>query len=457
MPNKKNAFLAACLLSVSLTMVSAATAADAGSAMFEHLRQAQQAIGSEKGTTATDIYRYPDGTQYSGDWKYGVPHGDGKLKLANGTMYIGAFRRGVPDGTGILQETDGDLYQGEWKQGMRDGMGMMEYANGNRYEGQWKQDKREGEGVLVFPSGTRFEGEWKNDVRHGRGELRYKTGETYIGDYSRDVPHGYGTIVESDGSMYAGTFSKGKRHGVGDCTDAAGRTDTCVYDKGVRVEKAAVVSRASAFKTKFEPQFQFTDGVALLWENNFSKGKGVLHEQSITFTKRAALLGSEMKFEAKGQNFFMLMVIKDYKGPGKYRLSGENLVVSIDGETPLFLAGNDAGEADITIDKETVVEGTLLVPKLYPRGRVGRESVAIRRGQFRALPSDFQALQQAAAMRPPIGTHLNIKKSNKSALRSHKPLVNGTQPADLEELIQQVNDKGKQQGGEDAVQPHGKR
>lgn len=451
MPNKKNVLLTACLLSVSLCVASLA-GANTSAIPFDALRQPQQSAPA-----ATETYRYPNGTEYSGDWKYGVPHGDGKLKLTGGSMYIGAFQRGLPEGTGIFQETNGDLYQGEWKRGLRDGLGIMEYANGNRYEGQWHLGRRDGEGVLVFPSGTRFEGGWKNDLRHGRGELRYKTGETYIGDYSRDVPHGYGTVVESDGSIYAGTFSKGKRHGVGDCTDAAGRTETCVYDKGVRVEKAAVVSRAHSFKSKFEPQFQFTDGVALLWENNFSKGKGIIEEKTITFTKRAALLGSELKFEAKGQNFFLLMVIQDYKGPGKYRLSGEDLVVSIDGETPLFLAGKDAGEVDISIDKDTMIEGALLVPKLYPNGAIGRESIAIRRGQFRALPSDFQALRKAASTRPPIGTHLNFKKSNKSSLRSHKPLVNGTQPADLEELIQQVNDKGQQKRSEDAVQPHGKR
>ncbi len=406
---------------------------------------------------STEVFRYDNGLEYTGDWKNGLPEGDGSLKLPGGSMFIGEFHLGLPDGTGALQKTDGSMYQGEWRQGQREGLGIMEYPNGNRYEGEWHAGMREGAGTLLFPSGSRFEGLWKNDVRHGRGELKQKTGETYIGDYANDVPHGYGTIVESDGTTYAGTFSKGKRHGVGDCTNSAGQSETCVYDKGRRIEGAAVVARANSLKQRYEPTFEFTQGLSLLWENNFSKGKGLITEQKITFTKRAAMLGSELKLEAKGVNFYLLMVVNGYKGPGRYRLSGEDMIVSIDGETPLFLAGKDAGEVNVTADKETIIEGEVTVPRLFANGAVGRESYAIRRGQFRALPSDFQPLKRALADRPPMTRHLRFNKRNSGDLRSHKPLVNGTQPADLEELIKQVDNKGKQQGSENTVQPHGKR
>lgn len=453
MPYKNNLALA-CL---SLLLSANALATDLKTSVYAVLRTPVSNIPLN-----SQVYRYSDGTEYTGDWKNGLPEGDGRLTLPDGSMFVGAFHQGLPEGTGLLQDNDGTLYRGEWRQGLREGLGIMEYPNGNRYEGEWHANQRDGAGVLLFPSGTRFEGLWKDDLRHGRGELKHKTGETYVGDYARDVPHGYGTIIESDGTTYAGTFSKGKRHGVGDCTDTAGHTETCVYDKGNRIASTAVVSRANAFKSKFEPQFEFKEGVSLLWENNFTKGKGVISEQRTSFTKKAAMLGAELKLESKGPNFYMLLIVNGYKGPGKYRLSGEDIVVSLDGETPLFLAGKDAGELTVTADKDTTIEGELVVPKLYPQGRVGRESVAIRRGQFRALPSDIQALKQAAErhlseQRPPMTHHLNIKKRNSSALRSHKPLVNGTQPADLEELIQQVNDKGKQQRSEDTVQPHGKR
>lgn len=449
MPNKNKIVLASLL---SLTLATVAHADQHKHSPFAILRTAQASVPA-----MTQTYRYPDGTEYTGEWKNGLPEGDGKLKLPDGSRFIGAFHLGVPEGTGILQQSDGTLYQGEWRAGTLEGLGVMEYVNGNRYEGEWHNDRREGAGTLLFPSGTRFVGQWKNDLRQGRGELRQKTGETYVGDYANDVPHGYGTSVESDRTIYAGTFSRGKRHGVGDCTDSAGHTETCVYNKGVRVASAAALSRANSFKARFEPQFSFTDGVALLWENNFTKGKGLVSEKHIVFTKRAALLGSELKLEARGQNFFMLVVVNDYKGAGRYRLSGEDIVVSLEGDLPLFLAGSDAGEINITADKETTVEGELVVPKLFAHGKAGQESIAIRRGQFRALPSDFETLKKAAISHPATTHNLNIKKSNRSTLRSHKPLVNGTQPADLEELIQQVNQKGKQQRSEDAVEPHGKR
>lgn len=446
MPDKKK-FAVACL---SLMISMPVLAADAD--LFSVLRTPVQEV-----PVPSQAYRYPNGVEYTGSWRNGLPEGDGSLKLPGGSMFLGEFQQGLPNGTGVLQKSDGSFYQGEWRQGQRDGLGIMEYPNGNRYEGEWKAGKRQGSGVLIFPSGTRFEGFWKDDARHGRGELKHKTGEYYIGDYARDVPHGYGTVVESDGTTYAGTFSRGKRHGVGDCTDAGGRTETCVYEKGLRVEGAAVVARATALKARYEPQFEFTEGLSLLWENNFSKGKGLITEQKITFTKRAAMLGSELKLEAKGTNFFMIVVVNGYKGPGKYRLTGDDLIISIDGELPLLPSARDSGEITITADKETTIEGEMTVPKLYAHGTPDRESYAIRRSQFRALPSDFQPLRRAIADRPPITRNINVNKRNSGDLRSHKPLVNGTQPADLEELIKQVDGKGKQQRREDAIQPHGKR
>lgn len=456
MQNNKNKLLFSVLYLSALMSPALARADQAAATGFDILRT-PPANAPVDNRVKDQSYRYADGTEYTGIWKAGVPDGEGKLKLPDGSMFLGFFHEGLPEGKGVLQQADGSLYQGNWHLGQREGDGVMEYANGNRYEGEWAHNQREGAGQLQFPSGTRFDGLWKEDMRNGRGELRHKTGEAYIGDYANDVPHGYGTEIASDGSIYAGTFSNGKRHGVGDCTDTAGHSETCVYKKGVRIEDAAALARANAFKARYEPQFQFSDGVALLWLNNLTRGKGLINDHRVSFTKRAAMLGNELKIETRGQNFYMLMVIKNYHGPQQYRLSGDDIVVSLDGETPLFLAGNDAGQVTITADKDTAVEGELLIPKLFANGKPQRESFGITRGQFRALPSDFQTLKKAAAKRPPMGNKLNFHKLDTPTMRSQKPLVNGTQPANLEELIQQVSEKGQKQGGDDSVQSHGKR
>lgn len=401
-------------------------------------------------------HRYADGTEYTGEWQEGLPSGDGKLKLPDGAMYIGSFKAGLPDGTGIFQDAQGNLYKGEWFNGLREGLGMMEFSSGNKYEGEWHQDKREGKGLLLFPSGTRFEGLWKQDLRHGRGDMQYKTGERYSGDYAFDLQHGFGTVIESDGSIYAGTFSKGKRHGVGDCTDRAGKTETCVYNKGERVIKAAVLARASGFKSRHEPQFEFKDGVALLWEDNFTKGKGVVSEPQVHFTRKMALIRSELRIESKSQDFFLLIVVRDYKGPGQYRLNGEDVVITLDGEVPLFLAGADSCQLDITADRGTIIEGQIVAPKLYANGDSSKSSFAIRRGQFKAMPGDFQQLENAAAERnATLG--LRLIKSTQKGVRAHKPLSTGINASVPKDLVDQPDEQGQKQSGDNAIEPHGKR
>ena len=54
-------------------------------------------------------YIYPNGDVYDGEFKNGVPHGDGELAMKNGSRFIGLFKNGKPNGVGTEYSFDGEL------------------------------------------------------------------------------------------------------------------------------------------------------------------------------------------------------------------------------------------------------------------------------------------------------------------------------------------------------------
>lgn len=47
-------------------------------------------------------YRYPDGSEYTGDWMEGQRHGYGVMKFPDGSQYFGIFDNGLCQGTGVM-------------------------------------------------------------------------------------------------------------------------------------------------------------------------------------------------------------------------------------------------------------------------------------------------------------------------------------------------------------------
>ena len=63
---------------------------------------------------------------------------------------------------GILTFSGGRVYEGEYRKGLPSGEGRMKYGNGAVYYGQWKDGRREGIGQYYQPSGTILSGMWHN-------------------------------------------------------------------------------------------------------------------------------------------------------------------------------------------------------------------------------------------------------------------------------------------------------
>ncbi len=64
-----------------------------------------------------DIYTYPDGTRYKGEWKDSKKHGKGVLIRPDGTKYAGEWANDKPDGQGTLTYPDGKKWTGVWENG----------------------------------------------------------------------------------------------------------------------------------------------------------------------------------------------------------------------------------------------------------------------------------------------------------------------------------------------------
>ena len=80
----------------------------------------------------------------------------GNARLEDGDRYTGSFRGGVPHGQGRMVSSNGDRYQGQWANGRRHGPGRCLFANGDKYQGSFKINMIEGHGVYQHASGQSF-------------------------------------------------------------------------------------------------------------------------------------------------------------------------------------------------------------------------------------------------------------------------------------------------------------
>lgn len=118
--------------------------------------------------------------------------------------YVGETKR---DGTGTYTWPNGDNYTGEWKQGEMAGQGILSYAGGEQYSGSFLHNMRNGKGKMVWKNKDIYEGEWLNDGMSGQGTYTFKNGDLYMGSWQNGKMNGFGTYTFQSGITLQGTWS----------------------------------------------------------------------------------------------------------------------------------------------------------------------------------------------------------------------------------------------------------
>ncbi len=81
--------------------------------------------------------------KYTGDCKNNKAHGMGKAEGRH--TYEGEFKKGLPDGEGLYTWPNGDFWYGTWKKGMKAGRGIMvNYEKKDTLRGFWEKDNYKG-------------------------------------------------------------------------------------------------------------------------------------------------------------------------------------------------------------------------------------------------------------------------------------------------------------------------
>ena len=95
-------------------------------------------------------------------WTQGSGDCTVKLEALSG-QYHGNCNNGLANGYGVA--IGKDTYKGQFKNGLPHGEGTYIWANGNKYEGKWKEGKRHGRGTMTYKRTEQdsvVKGMWKN-------------------------------------------------------------------------------------------------------------------------------------------------------------------------------------------------------------------------------------------------------------------------------------------------------
>jgi hypothetical protein len=187
----------------------------------------------ENSITGIGRFIWPNNTEYTGSVLEGFREGYGVyIDNVNNVSYSGEWKNGRKHGQGRLIYSNSNVYQGEFREGNRHGIGRLDYSSGNYYIGTWKYDKKEGEGAMYYISSNElYRGQWRNNLPNGIGEylwlniagLKNRTVNNklqthlqqcnrYVGEFVDGARSGYGRCYYSDGAEYAGQWVNNKKH-----------------------------------------------------------------------------------------------------------------------------------------------------------------------------------------------------------------------------------------------------
>jgi len=123
--------------------------------------------------------------------------------------YVGGYDGdGRRHGDGILSWPDGRQYSGEFRHGVFEGRAVMIWPDGRRYVGQYADNAKEGNGLFTWPDGRRYCGQWGLGKRHGKGLYTNAKGQARMGVWDIDRPISWEPPEHCSNSL-PNSFNKG--------------------------------------------------------------------------------------------------------------------------------------------------------------------------------------------------------------------------------------------------------
>lgn len=132
----------------------------------KYIGEFKRGLPNGKGTM-----HYPSGAKRSGNWVRGefMSSDNSSTSYSYNKKRTGCISGNCSSGAGIYIFPDGKgRYSGSFKGGLPHGQGKVEYSNGDRYEGQLIQGKLSGKGIYYYRNGKVTEGYWKNGSYTGK-------------------------------------------------------------------------------------------------------------------------------------------------------------------------------------------------------------------------------------------------------------------------------------------------
>ena len=114
--------------------------------------------------------------------------------------------------SGDCQEGKGEMkfssgtYSGDWKDGIRHGQGKFTWDNGDIYTGNWSEDKRHGYGEYLWHDGSKYKGNYSHGIRSGYGVYYYTNGSIYEGTWQNNLKHGIANFYYNESVNIGGKY-----------------------------------------------------------------------------------------------------------------------------------------------------------------------------------------------------------------------------------------------------------
>lgn len=212
------------------------------------------------------VCEYPNGEVYEGNWRYGLKHGQGSMKMrGTAESYVGYWdfdvRQGVAEQVGIETSpsppSPSRLFFSPRLASPAQHISSRPvpspspaprrlshpfrspssptpnplpcppltsppsaplpqvYSNGDVFRGHFHFNVRSGSGVLVEASGASYDGMWLDGKQHGKGVYRAVEGWVYSGEWVAGQRSGKGTCEYPNGEKYIGEWKAHVRSGEG--------------------------------------------------------------------------------------------------------------------------------------------------------------------------------------------------------------------------------------------------